>query len=305
MKKTLTLLILSLVFALAAVYLFIPGRIKIESTVSVKGPLPGVSRVLMDENNWKKWWPGTPFKHDKKTFSITGKIFSVVDIDITTDKDTLSTRLELIPIKNDMMTISWHAEQMTSSNPFTRFSRYRHARAIEENMNEILQILKEFLEQTKNIYGFEIKEALVTDSVLISVRRSFEHYPHVQEIDVMIRELRKYIAQNNAHERNLPMLNVLRIDSSNYEVMCAIPVDKALPVTNEFSPKFLLKGGNILEAQVQGGPHTIENGLIQLENYRSDFRYTSPAIPFELLVTDRMKEKDTTKWITKLYYPVF
>jgi hypothetical protein len=306
MKKTLIFLVLLFVLGLAAVYLFIPDRIKIESTVSVNAALPGVSRTLVDENNWKKWWPGdTPLNYDKQTFSITGKIFSVVDIAISTGKDTINSRLELIPVKNDIMTISWHAEQVTSSHPFTRFSRYRQASATEKNMKEILKTMKEFLEQTKNTYGLEIKETLVTDSVLISVRRSFEHYPTVQEIDAMIRDLRKYIAQNNALERNSPMLNVLRIDSLNYESMCAIAVDKALPVTNEFAPKFLLKGGNILEAQVQGGPHTIENSLVQLENYRSDFRYTSPAIPFQLLVTDRMKETDTTKWITKLYYPVF
>jgi hypothetical protein len=203
------------------------------------------------------------------------------------------------------MTISWHAEQVSSSNPFIRFSRYRHAKATEKNMHKILQSMKAFLEKTKNIYGVEINRTLVNDSVLISTRRSFEHYPNVQEIDAMIRDLRKYIVQNNAIEKNLPMLNVLRIDSSHYEAMSAIPVDKALPPTNEFAPKFLLKGGNILEAQVQGGPTTIENGLKELENYRSDYRFTSPAIPYQLLVTDRMKEPDTTKWITKLYYPVF
>jgi len=127
----------------------------------------------------------------------------------------------------------------------------------------------------------------------------------VQEIDAMIQDLKKYIVQNNAIEKNSPMLNVLRLDSSHYEAMSAIPVDKALPRTNEFAPKFLLKGGNILEAEVQGGPATIENGLQEIENYRSEFRYTSPAIPYQLLVTDRLKQTDTTKWITKLYYPVF
>jgi hypothetical protein len=137
------------------------------------------------------------------------------------------------------------------------------------------------------------------------VRRSFEHYPKVQEIDAMIQDLRKYIIQNNAIEKNSPMLNVLKFDSSHFEAMSAIPVDKALPRTTEFSPKFLLKGGNILEAQVQGGPYTIETSLQEIENYRSDYKYNSPAIPYQLLVTDRLKETDTTKWITKLYYPVF
>ena len=101
------------------------------------------------------------------------------------------------------------------------------------------------------------------------------------------------------------MLNVLKFDNSHFEVMTAIPVDKALPETSEFAPKFLLKGGHILEAQIQGGPYTIENSLKEFENYRADYKFTSPAIPYQLLVTDRVKETDTTKWITRLYYPVF
>jgi hypothetical protein len=306
MKKILIGLVLLLAAAFISVYLFIPGRLKIDATISLPVALPAVSRTLTDENNWKKLWPGeTPFNYNRQTYSISVKISSVFDIDIYSDKDTLNSRLELVAIENDMMTIGWHAEQITSSNPFTRFSQYRHARLTEKNMDEILQAMKAFLEKTKNLYGVEIKKTLVTDSVLISVRRSFEHYPNVQEIDAMIQDLRKYIIQNNGIEKNSPMLNVLRRDSSHYEAMSAIPVNKALPRTNEFAPKFLLKGGNILEAQVQGGPHTIETSLQEIENYRSDYKYNSPAIPYQLLVTDRLKEPDTTKWITKLYYPVF
>ena len=100
------------------------------------------------------------------------------------------------------------------------------------------------------------------------------------------------------------MLNVMKTDNS-YVAMTAIPVDRELPATNEFASKFMLKGGNILEAEIKGGPFTIERSFNELENYRADHKYTSPAIPFQSLVTDRAREKDTAKWITKLYYPVF
>ena len=306
MKKILIGLVLLLAAALISVYLLIPGRLNIEATISSPVALPGVSRTLTDENNWKKLWPGkAPFNYNKQTYSISVKISSVFDIDIYSGKDTVKSRMELVATENDMITIGWHAEQMTSSNPFTRFSQYRHAKETEKNMDEILQAMKKFLEKKKNIYGVEIKKTLVTDSVLISVRRSFQHYPNVQEIDAMIQDLRKYIVQNNAVEKNSPMLNVLKLDNTHYEAMSAIPVDKALPRTTEFAPKFLLKGGDILEAEIQGGPFTIEKTLQEIENYRSDYKYNSPAIPYQLLVTDRLKETDTTKWITKLYYPVF
>ena len=306
MKKILIGLVLSIAFLLAAVYLFIPHKIKIEAAVPLNAALPGVFRTLINDSNWKKWWPGeTPFAYNKQTYSIKGKLFNVFDIDIYSDKDTINSRMELVLVNANTMTILWNAEQVSSNDPFKRFERYRHAKQTEKNMNAILQSLKTFLQKKENIYGVDIKETLVKDSALISTRRKFDHYPDAQEVDSMIQSLKKYISQNNAIEKNLPMLNVFELGNSRYEAMTAIPVDKALPKTNEFAPKFLLKGGNILEAQIQGGPYTIKKGLEELENYRADHKFDSPAIPYQLLVTDRAKERDTTKWITRLYYPIF
>jgi len=306
MKKVLIGLGLSIAFLLAAVYLFIPRKIKIEAALPLNAALPGVFRTLINDSTWRKWWPGeTPFAYNKQAYSIKGKFFNVFDIDIYSDKDTINSRMELVLVNANTMTILWNAEQVSSNDPFKRFKRHRHAKQTEKNMNAILQSLKTFLQKKENIYGVDIKKTLVIDSVLISTRRQFDHYPTVQEVDSMIQSLKKYIIQNNAIEKNSPMLNVFELGNSRYEAMTAIPVDKALPKTNEFAPKFLLKGGNILEAEIQGGAYTIEKGLKELENYRADYKFDSPAIPYQLLVTNRAKEPDTTKWITKIYYPIY
>lgn len=306
MKKIIIGLVLIMAFLLAAVYLFLPRKTKIEATVSLNAALPGVLRMMANDSNWKKWWPGqTPYTYNEQSYLIRGNIFNVFQIDIYNGEDTINSRMELVFLKADTMTILWNAEQVSSNNPFKRWKQYRLAKETEKNMTTILQSMKAFLQKKENIYGFDIKETFVQDSVLISTRRTFDHYPNAQEVDDMIQSLKKYIVQHNSIEKNLPMLNVVKRDTSRYEAMTAIPVDEALPETNEFAPKFLLKGGYILEAQIQGGPFTIENGLRELENFRADYKFNSPAIPYQLLITDRTKEADTTKWITRLYYPVY
>lgn len=291
---------------LAALYLFIPGRLKITATTTLHAALPGVSRSLYDNNSWKNFWPDkTTFTLGDQDYLIKGKFFNAFNIDIASDKDTLHSMLNLLFIGTDSIAVDWISEQITSSNPLTRFAQYRQAKATEKNMKRILHEMKKFMEQTKNIYGFEIKQTTVTNSALITTRRSFEKQPTVKDIDDMIRSLKKYIIENNAAEQNFPMLNILKIDSSRFEVMTAIPVDRELPLTNDFAPKFLLKGGNILEGEIKGGPDRIESALKEFENYRLDHKISTPAKPYQLLITDRMKEPDTTKWITRLYYPVF
>jgi len=267
--------------------------------------MDGVARTLSAGSNWNKWWPGdTVFHFNKKTFQITAYELNGFDIRIISNSDSLQSRMNLIFLDNDSMLVGWQAQLKSSSAPFKRFSQYMKVKEIGKDINAILTSLKNFAEDPQNIYGIKVVKVIVTDSVLISTRRSFDHKPDVQEIDDMIQTLKNYIKQNGAVEKNLPMLNVMKTDNS-YVAMTAIPVDRELPVTNEFAPKFMLKGGNILEAEIKGGPFTIERSFNELENYRADHKYTSPAIPFQLLVTDRAKEKDTTKWITKLYYPVF
>jgi hypothetical protein len=306
MKKTLTGLVLLLVLLVAAVYLFIPGKLSMEATVTINAPLPGVYRSLADNNNWSKWWPGpTPSTYNNQTYFTREKIYNLIEIDISSNKDTINSRMNLISIKGNSMTLDWNADQVSSANPFKRLLQYRDAVATKKNMNDILQRMKTFMEKTENIYGIDIKQTKVSDSALVSTRRRFDHAPTVQDVYDMIQSLKNYIMQNKAVELNSPMLNVFQIDGLHYEAMTAIAVDRQLPQTNDFAAKFLLKGGNILEAQIQGGPTKIETALRELENYRTDYRFTSPAIPYQLLVTDRTKEQDTAKWITKLYYPVF
>jgi hypothetical protein len=118
----------------------------------------------------------------------------------------------------------------------------------------------------KTFTAFEIKEVKVTDSVLISTRKTFDHYPDEFETEEMIQKLRSYIKKNNAKEMNYPMLHIMKLDSLHFEAMTAIATDIKLPDNNEFASKMLLKGGNLLEAPITGGHATIRKGFIEYEN---------------------------------------
>jgi len=305
MKRVFIGLVLSIAFLLAAIYLFIPGNIKMERSITIGAALPAVSRILTNDDTWIKWWPAkTPFTYNGEHYKPGGNAFNVIDIDIYSGADTIKSRMELALVNNDSITLIWNADKASGLNPFKRFSVYRETKRIQKNMDTLLKHIRSFSEKPENIYGFHIHKTNVVDSVLISTRRSFDHRPGVMDIDAMIQSLKKYISANGAVEKNYPMLNIRKLDSTEYEVMTAIPVDRSLPDTKEFTTKFMLKGGFILEGEIRGGPYIIDAASGQLETYRADHQYTSPAIPFQLLVTERSKEPDTTKWITKLYYPI-
>ena len=100
------------------------------------------------------------------------------------------------------------------------------------------------------------------------------------------------------------MLNISTTDSSTFNCMVAVPIDKILNDSSAISFVRMIPG-RFLVTQVTGGPYTISNAHRMMEQYFKDFNRTSMAIPFEYLVTDRLKEPDTSKWVTKIYGPVY
>lgn len=102
------------------------------------------------------------------------------------------------------------------------------------------------------------------------------------------------------------MLNLSTTDSLSFTCMVGLPIDRIVETSYNSSTRFVrMVPGQFLTAEVKGGPYTIKKAHQMMQLYFQDYKRTAMAIPFEYLVTDRLAEKDTTQWITKLYAPVY
>ncbi len=305
MKKLLIGSLVLVTVVILASYVIIPSKIKVSSITIANANDIAAHRVLMDEGNWAKWWPNKKaFQLDETRFWLTQKMLNSFDLMIYNEGDSVNSQLQLILVNTDSVNLVWSFEIASGNNPMKRFSHYYAATAIKKKLDFLLDSLAAYLSDKRNIYGFDVKKVLVTDSVLISTRKTFDHYPDEFETEEMIKRLRAYISINKAKEMNFPMLHVKQMDSIHFEAMTAIATDFKLPDNNEFAAKMLLKGGNLLEGEVKGGHATITKSFDEFEKLIKDYRKTSPAIPYQLMITDRTKEMDTTKWVTKLCYPI-
>lgn len=100
------------------------------------------------------------------------------------------------------------------------------------------------------------------------------------------------------------MMHVSRVKGGGYETMIAIPIDRDLKGHGNIFPSHFVPW-KILTGEVRGGCYTAERGIDQLGQYIMDYQRTAMAIPFQLLVTERDKEADTSRWITRVVVPVF
>jgi hypothetical protein len=313
MKGIFLSVIILFLLLMAAVYIFIPEKLIISSASSFNANRESVYRFLINDKNWQKWWPGTVSKNSKDSFLFRykgydfqiGEIFyNVIQLKLVENTDSSVSLLKVIPFNNDSMGVEISSGLDTRSDPFNKISAYFRAKKIKHALDDILLSLKKYTSDLKNIYGIDIKKEKVQYQNLLSTKRSFSHYPTTEDVYAIIGKLRNYIDQSGGKELFSPMLNIKKTDSTTYIAQIGIPVDKELPTKDDFASKQMVKGGNILTGEVTGGQKQIEEAERQLETYIRDYQRSIIAIPFQMLITDRTKEPDSTKWITRIYYPV-
>jgi len=308
MKKWLVALLSGVLILIVALYVFIPNVIKLSAGTSISATGSGIHRMLLNNENLARWWPGKKsndgFYLNDYAYKIANNNITLLQVSINGQSRSVTTSLFLISLLTDSTQLEWVGSVPTSYNPFKRFFGYLDAKKINRDMNTILNKMKLFYSNANNIYGLEIRKAFVTDSFLISTSATSKGYPTNQFIYDLIDQLRTYALSQSAKESGYPMLNVGTTDSVNFDVRVAIPTNKLLPSSGNIEQKRMLGRGNILVAEVKGGIEETSRAMREIQHYAEDYKRKAPAIHFYSLVTDRLKEPDSSKWLTKIYFPV-
>jgi effector-binding domain-containing protein len=313
MKKWLLIVIVILGLLLSSAYVFFPKEVKSSNAVKITCSINSINRFLMVENKWPEWWPGT-VKYDsisKKNvydykgfkYEIAGHQYNAILIKTMGEDFTVDGTIFFLPLKIDSVQAEWKYVLETNSNPINRIHLYWETKKINNNMMDIMNSMKAFLEEPENVYGMRIDRTIVKDTILVTTKFSSDQYPSTSKIYNVISGIKNYIASNKAKETNFPMLHVWQ-DSGLFNTTIAIPVNTVIAENKTYSIKRMVPG-KILVAEIKGGEYRTNDAMRQLGIYMTDNHLSSPAIPFESLVTNRMEEPDTSKWVTKIYYPVF
>ena len=316
MKKVFIAFLILLLISVALIYVFIPGKIEITRTTYVSAVGDVTYRHVSAERGWERWWPTARLENEKKDsadqggfvhddikYSVTNQTLGPIQIKISTDDSEFGSTLLVVPLKKDSTALHWKCLIETGNNPLQRLKYYQASKDISSGMHRILDSLRSFFSEKNNLYNIIIERTKVTDTILITTKVILNHYPTTTEIYNEINKLKQYITSRGAQETNYPMLHILKSDSNRFETMVAIPVNKKIGGEGDIVYKRMV-AGNILVAKVKGGRYSIENAFAEMETYVRDHELIPPAIPFESLETNRLKEPDTTKWITRIYFPI-
>ena len=306
MRTILIVIGVVLLLVVAGAFLLLPRQVSLSQTLAIRAPSSTVLRCLTVKEQWSQWWPAGPsaLSYPAANFHGGSAMTNSLLVDIAAGDTTVQGLLMAIGVNADSTLVSWEADLPAGANPWHRVRNWLEARRLKRELSEVLSRLKGFAEDPKKVYGMPVREVMVTTPFLVAIRGESTAYPSTEEVYAQVAKLRAYINSEGAHETAPPMLNAERTDSSRYTFMVALPVDTLLPGKGPILQKRMVMG-KLLEAEVRGGDYTVRRGLSALEEYRRDYRSVSPAIPYASLTTDRTKERDTSNWVTHLYYPVF
>jgi uncharacterized protein YndB with AHSA1/START domain len=311
MKKPALLVLGILLLTFISIYFIIPQNITATSTVTVDATDGNVFKFLVKKEAWPKWWPGHHNLKDSNSFAFNGMMYTIkkdansyIEVNINTTKVEMDSKINYLAADDGSTKITWEAVKQSSLNPVVRIAEFVRIKNEQTDMDSILSRFKQFIQKDTNVYGLGIKINKVKDGIMLATNTVIKTSPSVEVVYGMVADLRKQIAAQNAAETNKPMLNITRVDDGEYHVMVAIPINKEIKPGPKSVINEMVVGGNILTTEVKGGRNSIDNAMGQLQNFRRDYKLTGVAMPFELMLTDRTIEKDTSKWVTQLYWPI-
>ena len=290
----------------------IPSRVEADEAVFVKAKKNTVNRAINNIHLWKQWWP------DTANHTLTGNALSyhnaiyqphlpglyAIAVEVSQGSKTYNTVLSITSYSTDTVLLSWKGSIPVSGNPFTRISRYLHAKKMPDDMRAILYAAQKFMGDPQNIYGIKITNQIVKDTLLLNTQATFTHSPSTGDIYTLINKLTKAANKAAVPVTGYPMMNIVKEDSSTYLLRVALPVSQPVKEEHGIMIKRMVRGNILVSNDITGGSSAVEHASEQMMHYVQDHNKTMPAISFQSLITNRQLEKDSTKWITRIYCPV-
>lgn len=312
MKKWIVWFIVILVLGVASIYIFIPAKIVITNISSAEATITGAFRYVSQEENWEKWWhdadgkphvKGEPFTYGSYEFHINRQSYNSVSIDIGQAGLKIPSILNMISFEIDSTGAVWTCETPSTFNPFTRVKNYLNASEIEKNMKGVMKVFSAFISNPKNVYGMTIYKTTVHDTLMVSARFTSPAYPTTAQLYGYFDTLKQTIIKQKALPIGFPIMNLRKMPDGSFETQTGMPTNRLLKNDGKILA-LRMPPGLFLTADIKGGAYTVDEAVKQLELFIQEYNRIKIATGFQILITDRRLEPDTTKWNTKIKIPI-
>jgi effector-binding domain-containing protein len=309
MKKLFVLFAVLVTVAVIALVVWLPAKYVVSTSVAIQGNANAANRIMGSDSIWAIYAGNAGVATDSglqmKTnrFKVMQSSMGQITVGINGQHQQALAQILFVQMGRDSLLINWETNLVSSTGLMDRIQLIFDKKELAKEQEILLSLFKSNLEKSEKLYGINIVPGNMTDSVVLTTSFTSKEKPDMATVYAQIDLLEQYAASQQAGTTNSPMLFIQKNpNGEGYKTQVALPINKYLEESKGLSCKRMVLGKN-LTSYVKGPQSQIDKAYKAMYQYVNDRNIMMPGIPYEMLITNRMKVADSTLWETKIYFP--
>jgi effector-binding domain-containing protein len=320
MKKRILLIVSLIIVVVFCFLLFAPITFRIQKQIIITAPLIKVANEVTDLKNWLHWNIGLKTK-DTSSFKMSEKTnnnnawlrtdndeYNIVNenaADITVKEKNAGKEIYhsifVFPDSNIKVTRVLWIEKLTPVNWLKEKSDP------SVNIEANLESLKNYLEDVKQYYGFDIQLQKIKDTLVIAKITVASKTNQQKTLADLYKDILAYANKNDLgiNDTTPRMVNFYEINKDSVKIMAAIPVNKKAPLINDLSYLEMPSHGKLLVGFYEGSYTGLKKLYTAMNRYIVDKQLEIIAAPYERFLTNPVSSYDSLHMKIELCYPIF
>jgi effector-binding domain-containing protein/uncharacterized protein YndB with AHSA1/START domain len=333
MLKKILIGVVGVIVVLLIVGFFLPGKMEISKSITVNAPASYVFEEVNNLQNNEKWSYWNNLYKGKMTVAygdIKSGVGAVSEWKGDESGNGKMTITESVPDKSIKMDLdfmeqgvakSWYTFEPDAegtkittgfttevgANPLMRwmcvFMKPEMEKAFDHNLTNLKQIAEA---KPKFTVAITEEETRPINYVGISTTMSYEDQKAIEaQMGKSYDELMKALGKAKVEMTGPAIALYPKWDETakQMEMVCALPVAEGAKVPAKYKV-MQNPGGKAVKAVHKGSYDNMMATHEQIMQYIGYKKLEINGAPWEVYVTDPMMEKDPSKWVTEIYYPV-
>ncbi|MFM6926272.1 MAG: hypothetical protein ACKOU7_12275 [Ferruginibacter sp.] len=311
-KKSITLTAFMLAGAFIIYATFFKSGYQKEITISASVPV--IHREISSLNKIARWF--LPFAGaDTSTSKLikSGKLeFDNISLKISNIVG-YSTRYEVSENNHakqllfNVMPDTGHNSKVTVNYTATLWQQLFNSDKIISNTIKSLENLKDYLGDSKKMYGYEVEMTSVTDTAFLFSSQVVPALEKKAAFKNLYGSLIQFAESMNLGYNGVRIFYMLPYGKDSMHLFTSIGISNTenAPLTGPFILKRMPYMGRLLKTYYQGGFGNVISSLDALNQYKSDNQMNSMAIPFIKLISEGIEFDDSQIIQANALYPVY
>jgi effector-binding domain-containing protein len=330
--KWLGISLLSIVALLLIIALFLPSNFHVERSIEIEKQISTVFETAIDMNQRAKWDPWIEMEPDAEIkvnitpdiigsgYTWKGEIIGEGKITIQEfiPNELIKSKIAFIAPQSMDANVIWNFEETDNgtvitwafegslSYPIEKWSGLFMDKFLGPQFEKGLSNFKRFVENLPDMKGRtgEIKEFQFEGLLAVTIKEECSLNKLSSKMMDMYPELMSYLNKNNLDISGAPFALYHESENEGYTLLeCGLPINSKIEGENNI--EFLeIAATKTIMASHFGHYNTVQLTYNALSDYIIKNDIEIIGTPWEMYITDPMKEPDQSKWETKVYFPI-